>query len=103
MTDFDNFIKDFNDYWSFEGCIMGVMRSIREKCAVFGVYGKGLDVSRLTFFGLYALQHRGQESSGIASTDGEIIYCHKHNGLVSQVFSCLLYTSDAADDLLCVD
>jgi amidophosphoribosyltransferase len=63
------------------------MRSIGEKCAVFGIYGKGLDVSRLTFFGLYALQHRGQESSGIASTDGSTIYCHKNSGLVSQVFN----------------
>lgn len=63
------------------------MRSIGEKCAVFGIYGDGLDVSRLTFFGLYALQHRGQESSGIATTDGKTIQCHKHNGLVSQVFS----------------
>lgn len=63
------------------------MRSIGEKCAVFGIYGDGLDVSRLTFFGLYALQHRGQESSGIAVTDGKTINCHKHSGLVSQVFS----------------
>jgi len=63
------------------------MRSIGEKCAVFGIYGKGLDVSRLTFFGLYALQHRGQESSGIASTDGKTIYCYKNCGLVSQVFT----------------
>ncbi len=63
------------------------MRSLGEKCAVFGIYGKGLDVSRLTFFGLYALQHRGQESSGIASTDGQNIYCYKHNGLVAQVFN----------------
>jgi amidophosphoribosyltransferase len=62
------------------------MRSIGEKCAVFGIYGKGLDVSRLTFFGLYALQHRGQESSGIASTDGKKIFCYKNNGLVSSVF-----------------
>lgn len=65
---------------------MGVVKSIGEKCAVFGIYGKGLDVSRLTFFGLYALQHRGQESSGIASTDGEKIFCYKNNGLVSQVY-----------------
>jgi amidophosphoribosyltransferase len=63
------------------------MRSIGEKCAVFGIYGKGLDVSRLTFFGLYALQHRGQESSGIASTDGHEIYCHKNPGLVAQAFN----------------
>ena len=41
-----------------------------EKCAVFGVYGKGLDVARLSFFGLYALQHRGQESAGIAAGGG---------------------------------
>lgn len=63
------------------------MRSIGEKCGVFGVFGKGLDASRLTFFGLYALQHRGQESSGIASSDGSKILCHKDTGLVSQVFS----------------
>ncbi len=60
---------------------------IGEKCGVFGVYGKGLDVARLTFFGLYALQHRGQESSGIAVANNEKIMCHKNNGLVSQVFN----------------
>ncbi len=64
-----------------------------EKCAVFGVYGAGLDVSRLAFFGLYALQHRGQESSGIATADGESITVHKGMGLVSQVFSEELITS----------
>jgi amidophosphoribosyltransferase len=63
------------------------MENIGEKCGVFGIYGKGLDVSRLTFFGLYALQHRGQESSGISSTDGDDIFCYKRNGLVSQVFN----------------
>jgi amidophosphoribosyltransferase len=63
------------------------MRSIGEKCGVFGIYGQGLDVSRLTFFGLYALQHRGQESSGIATADGQKIHCHKNSGLVAQVFT----------------
>ena len=63
------------------------MRSIGEKCGVFGIYGKGLDASRLTFFGLYALQHRGQESSGIASSDGLSIRCVKDTGLVAQVFN----------------
>ncbi len=63
------------------------MKKLGEKCAVFGIYGKGLDVSRLTFFGLYALQHRGQENSGIASTDGEDVFCHKGVGLVAQVFN----------------
>lgn len=58
-----------------------------EKCAVFGVYGKGLDVARLSFFGLFALQHRGQESSGIATADGTKLMCHKGMGLVSQVYA----------------
>jgi amidophosphoribosyltransferase len=63
------------------------MESLGEKCAVFGVYGKGLDVARLSFFGLYALQHRGQESAGIAVADGDAICLHKGMGLVSQVFT----------------
>jgi len=60
---------------------------MREKCAVFGVYGKGLDAARLTYFGLYALQHRGQESSGIASSNGKRISLHKAMGLVAQVYN----------------
>lgn len=60
---------------------------VGEKCAVFGVYGKGLDVARLSFFGLFALQHRGQESSGIAVSDGQRILTHKAMGLVSQVYT----------------
>ncbi|PIR83631.1 amidophosphoribosyltransferase [Candidatus Kaiserbacteria bacterium CG10_big_fil_rev_8_21_14_0_10_51_14] len=63
------------------------MPTLGEKCAVFGVYGKGLEVARLTFFGLFALQHRGQESSGIATANGETIALHKGMGLVSQVFN----------------
>lgn len=63
------------------------MEDIGEKCAVFGVYGKGLDVSRLAFFGLYALQHRGQESSGMAVSDGEVLTLRKGMGLVPQVFA----------------
>lgn len=63
------------------------MEPIGEKCGVFGIYGQGLDVARLTFFGLYSLQHRGQESSGIAATDGQKISCYKNAGLVAQVFN----------------
>ncbi len=63
------------------------MRSLNEKCAVFGVYGKGMDVSRLTYFGLFALQHRGQESSGIAVGNGEEVRVHRGMGLVASVFS----------------
>lgn len=64
------------------------MEEVRgEKCGVFGIFGKGLDVSRLTFFGLYALQHRGQESSGISAAGGGTIRSHRGMGLVSQVFT----------------
>jgi amidophosphoribosyltransferase len=58
-----------------------------EECGIFGIYAPGRDVSRLTFFGLYALQHRGQESAGIATCDGRSAYIHKEMGLVSQVFN----------------
>ncbi len=59
---------------------------IREKCGIFGVYGKGFEAARLVHPGLWALQHRGQESSGIASSDGKTIYLHKGMGLVAHVF-----------------
>ena len=59
----------------------------REACGVFGIYGPGDDVARITFFGLYALQHRGQESAGIAVSDGQRAVVHKGMGLVSQVFT----------------
>lgn len=60
-----------------------------EACGVFGVYApdKSLEVAKLTYFGLYALQHRGQESAGIATLNKGDIYCHKDMGLVSQVFN----------------
>jgi amidophosphoribosyltransferase len=58
-----------------------------DECGVVGVYGPGRDVARLAFFGLYALQHRGQESAGIASSDGRSAHIHKGMGLVAQVFN----------------
>ncbi|MCS7061960.1 MAG: amidophosphoribosyltransferase [Anaerolineae bacterium] len=58
-----------------------------EACGVFGVYAPGRDAARLTFFGLYALQHRGQESAGIATSDGRSAYLYKDMGLVAQVFN----------------
>lgn len=57
-----------------------------EACGVFGVYAPKEDVSRLTYFGLHALQHRGQESAGIAVGDGNSIFVVKDMGLVPQVF-----------------
>jgi amidophosphoribosyltransferase len=61
--------------------------TLHEECGVFGVYAPGADVARITFFGLYALQHRGQESAGIAVSDGWQIAAHRHMGLVAQAFT----------------
>ena len=58
----------------------------RDECGVFGVYAPGHDVARLSYFGLYALQHRGQESAGIATCEGGHITTMRDSGLVSQVF-----------------
>jgi amidophosphoribosyltransferase len=64
---------------------------MEEACGVFGVYAPGEDVARIAYFGLFALQHRGQESAGIATFEGQEIHCHKHMGLVTQVFDeCIL-------------
>ncbi|MBD0346392.1 MAG: amidophosphoribosyltransferase, partial [Coleofasciculus sp. Co-bin14] len=58
-----------------------------EACGVFGVYAPGDDVAKLTYFGLYALQHRGQESAGIATFEGNKVHLYKNMGLVPQVFN----------------
>ena len=60
---------------------------MHESCGIFGVYARGVDVARLTFFALFALQHRGQESAGIATTDGKKINLHTSMGLVAQAFT----------------
>lgn len=62
------------------------MNELKEKCGIVGIYGKGLPVSRLAFFALFALQHRGQEASGITTSDGKKLHTHKGAGLVSQVY-----------------
>src|SRR6185437_14719217 len=63
-----------------------VLPTLREACGVFGVYAPGEEVARITFFGLYALQHRGQESAGIATSNSRTLYLKTGMGLVSQVF-----------------
>jgi amidophosphoribosyltransferase len=70
----------------------GSEQQLNEKCAVFGIIGQkfsdntGLEAARLTFYGLWALQHRGQESSGIVSSDGTSLHRHAAQGLVATVY-----------------
>lgn len=63
------------------------MEHLNEKCAIVGIYAEGVDVARHAFFGLFALQHRGQEASGITTSDGSNLYTHKGAGLVSGVYT----------------
>ncbi len=64
---------------------MDEMERLKEACGVFGIFGHE-QASELTYLGLYALQHRGQESSGIAASDGETFHHHRGMGLVADVF-----------------
>src|SRR3990170_1431325 len=64
----------------------GLFPEMHEECGIFGVYGHP-EAANLTYLGLYALQHRGQESAGIASSDGEVITFHKEMWLVADIFS----------------
>ena len=59
---------------------------VKEACGVFGVYAPGMRVANLTFDGLFALQHRGQESAGMAVSDGDTVTVVKDMGLVATVF-----------------
>ncbi len=68
-------------------------RPPRDECGVFGVWSPGEDVAKLAYFGLYALQHRGQESAGIAVSDGTRIVVYKDMGLVAQVFDETVLTT----------
>jgi amidophosphoribosyltransferase len=61
--------------------------SPREECGIIGVFAPNEDVARMAFFGLFALQHRGQEAAGIAVSDGHTVRLHKDMGLVAQVFT----------------
>lgn len=62
-------------------------KKLNEKCGIFGIYAPGKRAAKIIFYGLQALQHRGQESAGIAVSDGENILIFKDLGLVSQVFN----------------
>jgi amidophosphoribosyltransferase len=66
--------------------------TLHEACGIVGAYAPGHDVARLTYFALYALQHRGQESAGIAVSDGGSIICHREMGLLSSIFDETILT-----------
>jgi amidophosphoribosyltransferase len=61
--------------------------AVYDKCGVAGIFAPGEDVAKTTFFALYALQHRGQESAGIAVSDGAVLRCHRDMGLISSIFT----------------
>ncbi|MDJ0752862.1 MAG: amidophosphoribosyltransferase [Ardenticatenaceae bacterium] len=68
-----------NEWWGDD--------KFHDECGIFGIYAPGQDVARLTYFGLHALQHRGQESAGICTYDGRTTHQHKEMGLVPQIFT----------------
>src|SRR3990167_5972470 len=63
----------------------GMFDKLREECAVMGVFGHP-EAANMVYLGLYALQHRGQESSGIVSSDGKVLVSHRQMGLVADIF-----------------
>ena len=63
-----------------------MLDTFKDECGVFGVYGHA-EASNLTYLGLYALQHRGQESTGIAASDGERLIAYRAMGHVADVFT----------------
>ncbi len=67
---------------------------LREECGVFGAYGKEAPLTEMVYYGIFSLQHRGQESAGIAVSDGKSIASHKGQGLIADVF-----TEDIISDL----
>ena len=64
-----------------------VYDKLKDECGVFGVYGPGSEAANFTYLGLHALQHRGQESAGIVSTDGKTLHVHRGMGLVADIFT----------------
>lgn len=80
------------------GCMpMNFQESPNEECGVLGIYAPNEDVARLAYFGLSALQHRGQEAAGLAVSDGHTLRLHKDVGLVSQVFDPLTLSKIQGD------
>ncbi|MFA6472984.1 MAG: hypothetical protein WCU00_13195, partial [Candidatus Latescibacterota bacterium] len=79
MTHEEEYVSDGEDKGSF------IDDEPHEECGIFAIYDHP-NAAEMTYLGLYALQHRGQESSGIVTSDGRDIYYHRGMGLVSEVF-----------------
>ncbi|MCS7253826.1 MAG: amidophosphoribosyltransferase [Armatimonadota bacterium] len=83
---------NWGDGWHADGTLIDAIEVnmneiVSERCGVFGIYAPGEDVARITFFGLFALQHRGQESAGITVSNGDRLLTYKGMGLASQIFT----------------
>ena len=72
-----------------------------EECGVFGIYDRTVDVARYVYWGLFALQHRGQESAGIAVTDGHDVELKKRHGLVDRGYQRLTIFAKLYGDWSC--
>ena len=76
-----------------------IIDKMKDECGVFGIFNMGnenINTSKMTYYGLYALQHRGQESAGIATVDGEKMKSHKGMGLVSEIFNEDIFEYDCS-------
>ncbi|WP_267383622.1 amidophosphoribosyltransferase [Cyanobacterium sp. uoEpiScrs1] len=87
MTANDQILDSHQQLTDFINSLYGLSEKPEEACGVFGIYAPKKTVAKFTYFGIYALQHRGQESAGIATLDENGIHSHKDMGLVSQVFT----------------
>ena len=68
--------------------MLAELRGLNEECGVFGIWGHDPNAAQISYYGLHALQHRGQEGAGIVVTDGESLQAVKGEGLVNEVFQC---------------
>ena len=76
----------YDPIWDKQHEECGVLGIQHEECGVLGIFDKTLDIPRYIYWGLFALQHRGQESGGMALTDGVDIHTYRGMGLISSVF-----------------
>jgi amidophosphoribosyltransferase len=87
LAEIDDSWSDPHEFQAAPGEDLHAEDRPQEECGVFGIYAPGVDVARRAFFGIFALQHRGQEAAGIAVSNGLALDVHTEMGLVSQIFT----------------